>query len=225
MSKTRVSWWQRLLSHFKEVPLETVAGNANPTLQVSLVQDRFQLSTENAIYSFDDLYLNFGRAFKEIELPPDKSSLLLLGLGLGSIPYILEKKHERNYHTTAVELDEVVIMLAAQFTFPRLEQKIEVIHADAEIFVKTSGRTFDMIVVDLFLDDVVPPYFESEPGMLRLKQLLNRDGMILINRLYRSGIDKKKTTSFYDHAFNKVFQTGYHLDVGGNWILVAKKRS
>jgi hypothetical protein len=222
MIKSKVAWWKRLLSFFKEVPLETVQGDANPTLQVSLVQDRFQLSTDNAIYSFDDLYLNFGRAFREITLPPNGSTLLLLGLGLGSVPYILEKQHNRNYQITAVELDEAVIMLAAQFTFPRLRQKIEVVHADAEIFVRTSMVTYDLIVVDLFLDDVVPPYFESMEGLVDLKQLINVGGMILINRLYRNGVDKKKTSFFYDNAFIQVFDQGYHLDVGGNWILVGK---
>ncbi|NND32391.1 MAG: hypothetical protein HKN76_07345 [Saprospiraceae bacterium] len=221
MIGSKVTWWDRLLSHFKEVHLTTVEGSPNPTLQVSLVQNRFQLSTENAIYSFDDLYLNFGLAFKQLKLPPNDSKFLLLGLGLGSVPFILEREHDAHYHTTAVEVDEAVIMLAARFTFPRLTQRIEVIHADAEIFVKTNEGQYDLIVVDLFLDDIVPPYFETQVGMLRLKKLLSSEGLLLINRLYRNGSDKKRTTAFYENIFCKVFSNARFLDVGGNWILVA----
>ena len=126
--------------------MQKQAGEYNPSLQVSLVRNRFQLSTENAIYSFDDLYLNFGRAFERVELPPDGSRMLLLGLGLGSVPFMLERQFHRRYEMTAIEFDESVIGLAAAFTFPRLAQKVEVIHADAEIYVQTLEDNFDFIV-------------------------------------------------------------------------------
>jgi predicted membrane-bound spermidine synthase len=217
-----VSWWQRLLSFVTEVPIQNLEGEYNPNLQVSLVRNRFQLSTQNAIYSFDDLYLNFSRAFEKVELPPNGASMLILGLGLGSIPFILERKYDRKYRITAVEFDEAVISLASAFTFPRLVQKIQVIHANAEIYVQMDRKRYDIIIVDLFLDDVIPPYFESEEGMQKMKELLNTGGMILINRLYRNANDRQKTGNFFNAIFLSVFQNGYHLDVGGNWILVAK---
>lgn len=223
MISYKVSWWQRLFSYITEIHIQTVVGEYNPILQVSLVQNRLQLSTENAIYSFDDLYLNFRRAFKKITLPPDGSSHLLLGLGLGSVPYILEKHFDKKYHTTAVELDEEVIGLASGFTFPRLESKIEVVHADAEIFVQSTETTYDLITVDLFLDDVIPPYFEKLEGLKRLRILLNPGGQVLINRLYRNGSDRIKTGNFYRNIFQKVFKNETYLDVQGNWILVGYK--
>ncbi|MBK8506885.1 MAG: methyltransferase domain-containing protein [Saprospiraceae bacterium] len=222
MTGPKVHWWQRLLSFVMEVPLQNVEGEYNPYLQVSLVRNRFQLSTQNAIYSFDDLYLNFSRAFEKVDLPPNDASLLLLGLGLGSIPFILENKFDRKYQITAVEFDEAVISLATTFTFPRLIQKIQVIHADAEIYVQMDRKHYDFLIVDLFLDDVIPPYFESNEGLRNLKKLLNPGGMILINRLYRNASDRQKTGNFYNGTFLSVFHNGYHLDVDGNWILVGK---
>ena len=96
-SKGKIYWWQRLLSYIVDVPLETLQSNDHDTLQISLVRNRFQLSTAKSIYSFDDLYLNFLRAFRKIELPPDGSNVLLLGLGLGSVPFILESVFEKKY--------------------------------------------------------------------------------------------------------------------------------
>ena len=221
MIKAKVFWWQRALSYLTEVPLQSVEGEFNPALQVSLVRNRFQLSTENAIYSFDDLYLNFSRAFAKMTLPPDGSSMLLLGLGLGSVPYMLEKQFDRHYNITAVEVDESVIGLASAFTFPRLAQPMDVVHADAEIYVQTVENDFDLIIVDLFLDDVIPPYFESKAGMEQIKAILAPGGKVMINRLYRNGRDKQKTGNFYKNVFLQVFKDGIHYDVGGNWILVA----
>jgi SAM-dependent methyltransferase len=222
MIHSNVTWLQRLLSYVMEVPVITVEGEYNPTLRVSLVQNRFQLSTEHAIYSFDDYYLNFSRAFKKIDLPADGAEMLLLGLGLGSVPYILEKQYNRKYHTTAVELDEAVIALASAFTFPRLSTRIEVVHADAEVYIQNVQRSFDLIVVDLFLDDVIPPYFEQKEGLQQLRKLLKPAGLILINRLYRNTSDRQKTGNFYRNTFLKVFNNGYHIEVMGNWILVGK---
>jgi spermidine synthase len=221
MINSKVYWWQRLLSYVTDVPLQTLEGEHNPDLQVSLVRNRFQLSTENAIYSFDDLYLNFSQAFTQVTLPPDGSSLLLLGLGLGSVPYILEKQYGRNYDTTAVEFDESVISLASTFTFPRLRQRLNVVHADAEIFVQMVEQSYDFIVVDLFLDDIIPPYFETTAGMEQIQSILAPGGMLMMNRLYRNGNDKQRTHRFYNEVFRKVFRKGKHLEVGGNWILVA----
>lgn len=222
MIHPKVNWWQRALSYLTEIPIQSVEGEFNPDLHVSLVKNRFQLSTTNAIYSFDDLYLNFSNAFSRVTLPPDGSRLLLLGLGLGSIPYMLERQFERNYQITAVEFDESVISLASAFTFPRLRNKLEVVHADAEIFIQTAEQRYDFIIVDLFLDDVIPPYFETIVGMGQIKAIMAPGAMLMINRLYRHGSDKQKTGNFYNNVFLKVFEQGSHLDVGGNWILLVE---
>lgn len=223
MIHPKVNWWHRVLSYLTEVPIQTVEGEFNPDLHVSLVRNRFQLSTTNAIYSFDDLYLNFNQAFTQVTLPPDGSRLLLLGLGLGSIPYMLERQFERNYQITAVEFDESVISLASAFTFPRLRNRLEVVHADAEIFIQAAaGQSYDFVIVDLFLDDVIPPYFETVAGLRQIKDIMAPGAMLMINRLYRHGSDKQKTGNFYHKVFLKVFKQGSHLDVGGNWILLAK---
>ncbi len=221
MTLDKIKWWQRLLSHFKEVHLATMAGESNTTLHVCLVQNRFQLSTENAIYSFDDLYLNFYKAFQRMDLPQNHSKLLLLGLGLGSIPYMLERKFERDYETTAVELDAAVIDLASRFTLPRLAQPLSIVQADAEKFVEGCQSTFDFLIVDLFIDDVVPSYFESVEGMKTLKNLMNEGAVLLVNRLYRNQRDQEATRAFYKHTFQEVFENYRHYDVGGNWIVRA----
>ena len=51
--------WKRLLSHLFEIHIESTSSEYNPHLYVSLRKGRYQLSTANAIYSFEDLYYNF----------------------------------------------------------------------------------------------------------------------------------------------------------------------
>ncbi len=215
----KVQWWQKLLSYVVDVPLETMQSDDHDTLQISLVRNRFQLSTEKSIYSFDDLYLNFLRAFRKIELPPDGSNVLLLGLGLGSVPFMLESVFDKNYQITAVELDETVIELASKYTLPRLKNKVMVVHADAAVFLQSDANQYDLVIVDVFIEDVIPDFFEQEKGLERIQHRLHPDGMLLYNRLYRTKKDKELTERFYNEVFLKVFKEGSRIDVDGNWIL------
>ena len=215
----KIHWWQRLLSYMVDVPIETLRSDDHDTLQISLVRNRFQLSTEKSIYSFDDLYLNFLRAFRKVELPPDGANVLLLGLGLGSVPFMLESVFEKDYQITAVELDETVIELASKYTLPRLRNKVMVVHADAAIYLQVDINRYDMIIVDVFIEDIIPGFFEQTKGLKQIKERLLPNGMLLYNRLYRTKRDKELTEKFYNEVFLKVFKEGSRIDVDGNWIL------
>jgi len=113
-----IPFWKKCLSYIKDVPLDHRFSEMNGDLTLLLVKGRFQLCTENAIYSYDDLYDNFTGAFRRMNLdsiPGDQ--VLLLGLGLGSIPIILEKKFNRQFEYTAVELDEEIVALQEKYTY------------------------------------------------------------------------------------------------------------
>ena len=137
-----------------EQHVESVEGTLNPSLHVSLVNGRYQLSTDSAVYSFDDLYDNFTTAFERTDLKAfQPKSVLILGLGLGSVPYILETKYKLEPVYTAVELDEAVIYLAEKYRLSNLKAPVQCIAADAVVFVSINTETFDLIVIDIFIDD------------------------------------------------------------------------
>ena len=113
--------WKRLASYLWDVPVEVTSSEYNDHLAVSLVKNKLQLSTKNAIYSFDEAYDNFRQSFTVINwenFTCDK--VLVLGFGLGSIPLILQNVFEQNPEITAVELDETIVDLAVRYTIPRL---------------------------------------------------------------------------------------------------------
>ncbi len=211
-----------MLSYFFEIPIHSTGSEINELLNVSLVRNRLQLSTQKTIYSFDDLYSNFYRAFQRITLPPADTEILILGLGLGSIPYMLEKNFSKQYRFVAVELDESVIDLASKFSLSRLESPMQIIHADAEIFVKTHEDKYALILVDLFIEDLVPTFFESHQGNQLIKKMLQKNGTVLINRLYRTGRDKKDTDRFYAEVFQQVYNQPAFIEVDGNRVLWGK---
>ena len=219
----QIPFWKYYLSYLFEFHIESAPSEINPHLYVSLTRGRYQLSTANAVYSYADLYDNFLSAFQKIKIETLViEDVLLLGFGLGSIPYMLEKKFDKTFRYTAVEIDENVLYLANKYVLPELKAPINFVPNDAAIFVSYCQEQFDLICMDIFLDDEIPAYFESETYLLQLKALLKPNGVLLFNKLALREDDKERCKAFLP-LFLKVFPNGTFLDVNGNWIFLNLK--
>jgi SAM-dependent methyltransferase len=217
----KIPRWKKWLSHLTPITLEVAASDQNPELRVALSRGRVQLLSGEAIYSWDDLYKNFLIAFDELQIDEREiKDVLLLGMGLGSVPYMLEKVFRRTYHFTAIEWDETVAELAYKYTLSRLESPVELVTADAEVFVELCEDQYDMLIIDIFEDEITPPQFCSVDFLENCKKLLRPGGILLFNRLH--GEDeaiRSVTERFFVQTFKKVFQEGWFIDTKGNWIL------
>jgi spermidine synthase len=218
--------WKKWLSHLIPVTLEEASSEQNPELSVILSQGRVQLLSGDAIYSWDDLYKNFLVAFDRLKIDERKiEDVLLLGLGLGSIPYMLEKVFNCNYHYSAVEWDETVAHLAVKYTLSRLESPIEIITADAEVFVQVTEEQFDLLIIDIFEDEITPPQFCTEEFLQACAALLRPGGLLLFNRLHGEDVSIQQVTErFFERRFRNVFPEAWAIDTKGNWILCAEKQ-
>jgi len=215
---------KKIASHFHEFHIESAPSEINPHLYVSLTNGRYQLCTANAVYSYGDLYSNFAKSFDQLRpFLKDKMNVLVLGFGLGSIPFMLERNFKKRMYYTGVELDENVIYLAEKYVLDELQSPIQMICADALVFVAQSMDKYDLICMDVFLDDIVPYEFRKAEYLEDLKNLLEPNGLILYNRLALSDNDKQTTKWFYEETFKSIFPEGDYLDVGGNWMLMNRK--
>jgi len=216
----KIPFWKYYLSYLFEFHIESAPSEINPHLYVSLRRGRYQLSTANAVYSYADLYTNFKQAFEQINLDQRQiEEVLVLGFGLGSIPYLLEKTFNKKYRYTAIEIDENVLYLANKYALDDIESPISLMPTDAAIFVSYCQEKFDLICMDVFLDDEIPTYFETEDYLQQLKALLNPKGILLFNKLALTKEDIIKCENFLP-VFKKVFPQATYLDVQGNWIFV-----
>lgn len=217
----RPARWRIWLSYLFEQHLESTSSAYNPYLSVSLVRGRYQLNTANAVYSFADLYTNFRMAFQQLEIKSQPvNDVLILGFGLGSIPYMLERVFDCHFNYTAVEIDEEVLYLAHQYALPEIASPIEMITANAFDYAAQCETQYDLICMDVFLDDVIPDDFETTEFLENLKRLLRPQGILLYNRLSYSEGDKEKSRSFLEEGFRKIFPEAFYIDTESNWILV-----
>lgn len=221
----KIPRWKKLLSHVVPLTLEETGSEQNPELTVMLDRGRLQLLSGDAIYSWDDLYKNFLIAFDHLKIEERNiQDVLVLGLGLGSVPYMLEKVFHRDYHYVAVEWDDTVAELAAKYTLSRLRSPIDIVTADAEVFVQVTEEQFDLVIVDIFEDDLTPPQFETAAFLQDCDDLLRPGGLLLFNRLHGGDRSIKIVTErFFERDFKGLFPEAEAIDTGGNWILCREK--
>lgn len=215
---------KKILSYLFDVQLDTASTPLNPVLQLSLRKGRFYLTTTNAVYSFGDLYGNFLHTFKKLDFNKIRfNEVLVLGFGLGSVPYMLAHVFKQRFRCTGVEADETIIEWATRYIEPNLTVPLNLQHGDALAFVEKCSQKFDLIVVDIFLDDLVPSQFESLEFLNNTKNLLAENGLLLFNRLADSETALWSTSAFYENTFKAVFPAGTYLKVDENWVLVSRK--
>jgi spermidine synthase len=214
--------WKKWLSYTREIVLDAESSNKNGELYVLLKRGRLMLATENAIYSWDDLYANFDKTFKALGVQTLQgwNQVLVLGMGLASIPFLLEKKYHSKADFTLVEYDSAVIELAQYYSLPRLNAHHYVYHEDALDFTLKNTRLFDCICVDIFVDQIVPDKFHEISFLNGVKKSLTNQGVLIFNKLYLSEDDKKETETLYQQMNQQVFEYVYRIHTKHNMMLI-----
>lgn len=125
--------------------------------------------------------------------------ILVLGLGSGSV--IHDCLNIYNYNKIdAVEIDPAIVDLAYKY-FELPKTKGLIIHCcDARDFVFNCKKTYDLIIIDLFLAEGMPLTFMAYEFIEQVYKLLNPDGVAGVN-LFGS-----ETLS---EDFNDIFKSEY----------------
>lgn len=223
MNPKSTPYWKKLWSYISPVTLETTSSQYNDYLEVLMLDGRHQLTTEDAIYSFDDKYENFNHTFSLINWNKLRGKkVLCLGLGLGSVIYMLEKKWHQDLEYVAVEIDPEICRMAHHYTTSQLESYVEVINADAELFLKVNQDQYDFIIMDIFQSASIPYKFQSKAYIEILNTKLTSGGLLMYNRMHLTSKDKSDYDAFLEN-FTEVFPNYEAIPVSQNIVIINDK--
>jgi len=158
---------------------------------VAIQNGKYVLNANYANYSFASLHRVFQQAINKVEIN-EKTSILLLGCGAGSIPTIIYKELNLNPKIDAIEIDEKVIQLGNKYFDLGQFSNLNIVIDDAMKFVSTTSNKYDLILVDLFNGINVPEEFLSQEFFKKLKSSLENKGQILLNFVAYNHETKKK---------------------------------
>ncbi len=183
-----------IFSYFWGIRVKKIKSPLNGTLEVWYISGHHQLDAENVNYSFGSLHRLFRKVFNETALRDRKpESMLILGLGAGSIVSILRDELRMATRITGIEHDPGVIELARKYFEIGRFSGLEIICRDAMDYVSEESRKYDVIVIDLFHDQKVPDKFQSELFLHQVIRHLENNGLLIYNYIVKT---KKEQTGF-----------------------------
>lgn len=188
-------------------------------LEITYNNGRKVLDTLHTNYSYGSLQriLKFG--LKHVDLQPIRE-VLVLGLGGGSVLETLRKEYGYRHKITAVDIDPVIIQVAADEFGITTDEQTVITCADAFDFVIRDQGQYDLIIVDLFIDNRIPEKFLLIEFWRELIRHVSNQGQVIVNTLCDPPTDllpvkeKFRKRGFDLEVFRYVEQT--------NKLLVAK---
>jgi spermidine synthase len=212
---------KRLLSYIYPVS-KTISSQYNGDLEITWYNGKKHLNSKNANYSYGSLQriLKFG--LKKIELSK-VDSILVLGMGGGSVIETLRQDFNYNSKITAVEIDQVIIDIAKTEYGISENENLKIYCTDAYYFALQNTVRYDLIIIDLFIDLNVPDKFLSLDfwdGIIRSK---SSRGSILFNASVGSQTSSLKLDHVISYLRSKVYDISVFDNVNNtNTIVIAK---
>ncbi|MTE26150.1 spermidine synthase [Winogradskyella ouciana] len=211
---------KQVLSYILPVT-KTIESDYSGTLEITWHNGKKHLNSQNANYSYGSLQhiLKFG--IEKINLQ-NVNSILVLGMGGGSVIATLRKDFEFNKDITAVEIDPVIIDIASKEFGISENENLKILCADALEFVKQGKAQFDLIIVDLFIDLSVPSQFLSEEFWDHTLNLKSSKGDIIFNASVKD-TNNKSVNQLINYLKTKVYKVDVFENVNDTNTLVILK--
>lgn len=176
----------KLLSYLVPIPFKRITSNVNSQLEVTWNNGKLVLDTPNTNYSYGNLekILKKGLQYIGFKKIKNMESVLILGLGAGSVLHTLRNEIDYQNPITSVELDPAVLYTAKKYFDIDRFSNHQIIQGDAfEYVLKNHKNKFDLIVLDLFQDVTMPSFLFEDYFVRNLQSMVTLNGFILFNTI------------------------------------------
>jgi spermidine synthase len=139
-------------------------------------------------------------------LQPQPQSILIIGLGGGSIPRVLARMLPQA-QIDVVEIDPAVVSVAKKYFDFRPSGNLRVIEADGRVYVKRAlraNRRYDIIMLDAFDHEYIPEHLLTREFLREVKSLLSENGVLAANTFSSSRLYDHESTT-YAAVFGEFF--------------------
>lgn len=198
--------FQKLLSYLIPINIFKQNSSINKSLEVTWNNGKLVLDSKNTNYSYGSLQraLKKGLRFIGFERIEKFENVLVLGVAGGSVIKTLREEIKYKNKITGVELDEKVLQLANRYFKLNEIENLELVNEDAFEFVLKTKEKYDLIIIDIFQDTVMPNFLFEDFFIHRINFLLNPNGFILFNTMVLTEKDKERN-KIYRSKFKEAY--------------------
>ncbi len=186
--------FQKLLSYLIPINIYKQNSEINKSLEVTWNNGKLVLDSKNTNYSYGSLQraLKKGLRFIGFERIRKFENVLVLGVAGGSVIKTLVEEIKYYGKITGVEIDQGVIEISNKYFKINEINNLSLINDDAFEFVLKTKEKYDLIIIDIFQDTVMPNFLFEDFFINRINFLLNLNGFILFNTMVLTEKDKER---------------------------------
>lgn len=178
--KKSFPFYLQLASYFYPI---TIEKSSDPYyLELVLSKNKLILNSKNANQSNDSLKLAFHECFYRMGIYKRAlDHLLVIGLGLGSVVDLLQKNGDVKKITSYENNPQILAWLSKYYYCT----DINIISNSAKD-LETPNIAYDLILVDLFIDNETPDFLNEISFWVQLKAMKSQNGILIWNTLIQN---------------------------------------
>lgn len=149
-------------------------------------------------------------------LKPDPHSILIIGLGGGTLPRTLEKLLP-DADIDVVEIDPAVVGVARQYFGFRPDERVHLSVQDGRAYVRQSlrgSKRYELIMLDAYEHQYIPEHMLTREFLTEVRSLLQPGGIVAANTFSSSRLYQNESVTY-----SSVFGEFYNLRSGNRVIL------
>ena len=187
-------------------------------------------SSKNLVTCFDDKFICMfyikciicGALLLKLEnYPKDKLRILVLGSGIGSINYYINKFFKDNVIINSVEIEEKYFQIGKDyFGMETKNSNIKWNFKDAYKYLEDTNKSnyYDLCIIDInntnHIDGISPPpKFFEEKIISKISHLLKDNGLYCINLMARSFVNYAKSFNLIEKYFPLILTVNNNEDL------------
>jgi cyclopropane fatty-acyl-phospholipid synthase-like methyltransferase len=189
---------KKLLSYLLPVKVFQKKSEWSKNLEVTWNNGELVLDSQNTNYSYGSLQRILRKGLNAIGYGKIAAmeNILVLGVAGGSVIRTLVEEIRYKGKITGVDIDTSVIEIANQFFKLNETPNLKIVIDDAFEFVLKTQEKYDLIIIDIFQDTVMPNFLFEGFFAKRIGFLLKSNGIALFNTMLLTEEENQRNIKF-----------------------------
>jgi predicted O-methyltransferase YrrM len=198
---------KRLFSFFLPVNIHSQKSSISNKIEITWANGQLVLDSRNTNYSYGSLQriLRLGLRSIGYERVFAMGDILVLGVAGGSVIKTLVDEIGCKGNITGVEIDAEIIEVANKYFGLDRIPNLQIVIDDAFEYVLKTKQQYNLIIIDVFQDTVMPNFLFESFFANRLAILLKENGLILFNTMTLNGIHDARNEEYISHFARNEF--------------------
>ncbi len=190
--------FKKIISYLFPINIYKTASSISNTIEVTLHNGELVMDAKSVNYSYGSLQRALRVGLKKIGFAPiqQMNNILVLGVAGGSVIKTLVDEIGYKGQIKGVEIDPVIIAVANTYFGLDKISNLSIVIADANEFVQQETQKYDLIIIDIFEDHLMPDFLFQREFVAKALEILLPNGSVLFNTLNNSIEDQQRNQAY-----------------------------